>query len=609
MKTIIVGFDAFDPKFFEKLNGEGKLPNLGKYVDLGGYQRFTISNPAQSEVSWTSIATGKNPGVHGLFDFVHRNPKNYSLHVSLLPTAKTIVGTTFTPPYKAQTIFDYAVEKGYPATSLWWAATFPARPGQPVYSIPGLGTPDILGRLGVGTYFTTDGEQAKHIEKTQVELFKKDGSGVYSGALTGPMRKQKGVIAPAEVEFRLTVEGDGGMLEIGKDKMPLKVGVWSEVFVVQFKLGFAVSVRGVTRVILTQAGGEPRLYFLPLQIHPTNSAWPYANPRDWIKSTWENYGPFLTLGWPQDTTGLDEGLINDEQFLSLCNDIVASRESVFMGQVDTYKDGVLGIVFDTLDRVQHMFWRDRPDVIEDWYIKLDGLYGRIVERIEKTGQTDARMLVLSDHGFANFDRKVHVNSLLAEKGYLAPKEGKTSGDLSDVDWDKSQAYAVGLNSLYLNLKGREGQGIVEVGEAGRTAEKIKDDLLKLKGPDGKNVVSRVLSGSEAFSGPLVEHAPDLVLGYAPGYRASAETGLGKWGADTFEENRDHWNSDHCIDPNEVQGVIFSNRSLEDWPSLSYEDIPPLAVGVDLEIRETSGPSYTDEDKETVEERLKGLGYL
>ncbi|MDH5606636.1 MAG: hypothetical protein OEY93_07095, partial [Anaerolineae bacterium] len=138
---------------------------------------------------------------------------------------------------------------------------------------------------------------------------------------------------------------------------------------------------------------------------------------------------------------------------------------------------------------------------------------------------------------------------------------------------------------------------------------IKDDLLKLKGPDGKNVVSRVLSGSEAFSGPLVEHAPDLVLGYAPGYRASAETGLGKWGADTFEENRDHWNSDHCIDPNEVQGVIFSNRSLEDWPSLSYEDIPPLAVGVDLEIRETSGPSYTDEDKETVEERLKGLGYL
>jgi hypothetical protein len=64
------------------------LPNLGKYLESGGYSRFGIANPAQSEVSWTSIATGLDPGGHGLFDFVHRNPANYSLHVSLLPTKK-----------------------------------------------------------------------------------------------------------------------------------------------------------------------------------------------------------------------------------------------------------------------------------------------------------------------------------------------------------------------------------------------------------------------------------------------------------------------------------------------------------------------------------------
>ncbi|MFN2144365.1 MAG: alkaline phosphatase family protein [Anaerolineales bacterium] len=83
MKTIIVGLDAFDPKYFEALHEKGKTPHLSKYVERNGYSRFKISNPAQSEVSWTSIATGLNPGGHGMFDFVHRNPKNYSINVSL----------------------------------------------------------------------------------------------------------------------------------------------------------------------------------------------------------------------------------------------------------------------------------------------------------------------------------------------------------------------------------------------------------------------------------------------------------------------------------------------------------------------------------------------
>ena len=50
-----------------------------------------------------------------------------------------------------------------------------------------------------------------------------------------------------------------------------------------------------------------------------------------------------------------------------------------MSQLETYRDGVLGIVFDTLDRVQHMIWKDQPDVIEQWYLKLDALIGRIEE--------------------------------------------------------------------------------------------------------------------------------------------------------------------------------------------------------------------------------------
>ena len=120
MKTILVGFDAFDPNFFENLHNAGKTPHLSKYLASGSYSPFQVTNPPQSEVSWTSIATGLNPGGHGMFDFVHRNPKTYGQFVSLLPTKNSVLGTQFTPPYNAETIFEAAVKDGYPATSLWW---------------------------------------------------------------------------------------------------------------------------------------------------------------------------------------------------------------------------------------------------------------------------------------------------------------------------------------------------------------------------------------------------------------------------------------------------------------------------------------------------------
>lgn len=611
MKTILIGLDAFDPKLFEKLHDQGKLPNLGKYVELGGYSRFNISNPAQSEVSWTSIATGQNPGGHGMFDFVHRNPKNYGIHVSLLPTKKTMVGTQFTQPHEQQTIFDYAVENGFPATSLWWPATFPARLVSPIRSIPGLGTPDIQGKLGVGLLFTAEdlGEDAP--SKTQLERLTLQG-GVFSGRLPGPSRQKGGKIQDTFIDFNLNfLDEHKASFNLGKAvNFNLVVGQWSPVFEVSFKMGFGLSVGAVTRVILTKGTTNPRLYFLPLQIHPLKAAWPYAAPRDFIKQVWKQDGPFLTLGWAQDTTGLDEGITTDEQFLALADSIVTSRERVFYSQLEQYNEGLLAVVFDTLDRVQHMFWNNRPDLIEQWYLKMDALIGRIESKIRSTNNQDAKIIILSDHGFSNYDYKVNLNKWLIEQGLLTAKNGQER-TLAAVDWDNTQAYAVGLNSMYLNLAMREGQGIVLPDDQEAVAGKIKDALLNWKGPNGSSVVESVQTNQEAFEGPYSHLGPDLVIGYGPGYRASADTGLGNWGDSAIEPNSDHWNADHCINPAAVQGVLFYSKSLKDYTNPSYKDIPPLAIGKQLKGRAKppKEDKLSDEDRETVEERLKGLGYL
>ncbi|HMZ07365.1 MAG TPA: alkaline phosphatase family protein, partial [Anaerolineales bacterium] len=222
MRTLIIGLDAFDPAFFEKLHSQGKTPHLRKLLEAGGYSRFRVSDPPQSEVSWTSIATGMNPGGHGMFDFVHRNPANYSLQVSLLPTQKNLLGLQFVPPYNAQTIFDEAVEDGYPATSMWWPATFPAKQASPVQTIPGLGTPDILGRLGVGTYFSVEELPANAERKTAVRSLIKKGATRFSGTLEGPAKKNGTV----NIDFELDINDATAMLHVAKQKVLLKLGEW-----------------------------------------------------------------------------------------------------------------------------------------------------------------------------------------------------------------------------------------------------------------------------------------------------------------------------------------------------------------------------------------------
>jgi predicted AlkP superfamily phosphohydrolase/phosphomutase len=611
LKTIIVGFDAFDPSQFERMQAEGLLPNLARFIQKDGYRRFAVANPPQSEVSWTSIATGLDPGGHGIFDFVHRNPATYAPSASLLPTKTTSgIGTQFVPPHTAYTLFEQAIDDGYPATMMWWPATFPVRLEIPVQTIPGLGVPDIQGRLGVGTFFSRDSSWNDGTRKTQFANLTLKGKDQFVGMLPGPVKKTRSGSESIQLEIQLIITGDtSARLVLGdKQQLELSVGVWSPIVEIQFNAGFLVKVWAITRFILTDAGGEPKLYALPLQVHPMHSPWHYAAPPGFAKDLWKEAGPFLTLGWPQDTTALEEGCINDEQFLTLCESIIETRERIFMHQLKGFREGVFGTVFDTLDRIQHMFWRDRPDVIEAWYRKLDAMAGRIQSRLEELGHNDARIMVVSDHGFTRFDHKVHLNRWLADAGYLTASQGE--GGLRAVDWTRTKAYALGLNSVYLNLDGREGKGIVKPDEADSLASEIQEKMLQWRGDQAEAVIQRVRTNAECFHGPLASYGPDLVIGYAPGYRASQETGLGAWGSKSIEENNDHWGADHCIDPAAVPGVLFSNQGLSDFKSPSFVDFPTIALGKTLKTGASAPPPVpSDEDEKIVEERLKALGYL
>ena len=611
MRTILLGLDAFDPDVFEKLYNQGRMPNLAKYIESKRYARFQVSNPAQSEVSWTSIATGLNPGAHGLFDFVHRDPTNYLLYVSLLPSRQGIGGTHFVRPYNARTIFDQAASMGFPATTLWWPATFPARIESPVRTLPGLGTPDIQGRMGVGSYFISDPEHGSSVKKTPVEALECTGRDRYRQKLGGPVQQTKQGKKQVHLPFELEISDDqSAVLRIKDQCIELRRGTWSPVLELEFKLGMFLTVSAVTRVILTQTRPDVGLYFLPLQIHPLKSPWRYGAPGSFVKEVWRKFGPFLTLGWPQDTHGLEDGIINDQQFLELCNQVFRIRVDLLMYLLENFQEGILGVVFDTLDRIQHMFWKHDPEIVDDWYIKYDALVGRVENFFSIHATKNDRLVIVSDHGFANFDYKVHLNRWLVDHGYLESTKDSSGGDWKDIDWQRSKAYAIGLNGVYLNIVGREAKGQVEPNQQDRLLADLEAGLLAFTGPDGNPVVRQVWRNAEAFRGAFAQNGPDLAIGYSPGYRSSAETGLGGWGEKATVINSDHWGGDHCIDPQEVPGVVFARRNLENLTNPSYYDIPFLTIGESPDMgQQAPPPSISKEDEEVVHERLESLGYF
>jgi predicted AlkP superfamily phosphohydrolase/phosphomutase len=611
MQTLIIGLDAFDPNLFEKLYEQGKLPNLGNFLDRGGYSHFQVSNPPQSEVSWTSIATGLNPGSHGMFDFVHRDPKTYNLQVSLLPIGKGLGGLQFVRPYNAKTIFDAAAEAGFPSTSLWWPATFPARPESPIRTLPGLGTPDIQGRLGVGAFYSNNIDLPDRRGKTPVFQLKSIGNSTLSAEMEGPQLKTQSGLTNAVIPIELQViDEERAQIRIDKQITELHLNEWSAILQFRFKTSWLATVHAITRIVLTSLHPYIEFYVLPLQIHPLHSIWRYGTPASFVKDAWQTSGPFLTLGWPQDTTGLEDGCISDELFLNLCSSIFKARVNLLFHHISKFNDGLLASVFDSLDRIQHMFWSRRPDVIEAWYIRFDQLIGSVISQLEQRQDHRTRLLIMSDHGFNRLDYKVHLNSWLIEKGYLTTLDGAQSQDLKSVDWNATKAYAIGLNSLYLNIAGRERDGRVQNSEKTILTENIRSELKNWIGPQGHQVVSQTYANEEIFNGPASSLGPDILVGYNPGFRASAETGLGGWKGTSIENNHDHWEADHCFDAADVPGVLFSSIGLNSFSHPSYHDIPALSIDSTLDSSGTAPPPVIlPEDQEKVEERLRSLGYL
>jgi len=563
----ILGIDGMDPDVFRFLHERRDMPILGAIAEAGNFRRLATSNPPQSPVSWTNIATGSDAGTHGICDFIHRNPKTYTPELSLFGIQQYKGGVKYTSHVRVPSIFERAMKQGIPVTLLRWPLTFPAPESMSSDSrlLAGMGVPDMLGTLGRYTFYTADHTVSEQNKHGRIIHIKPEG-GSTETELYGPRYRGITGIKEASVPVALEQTPEGLKVTLPDTSLRLRIGVWSPHVIIRFSTGIMGKVSAVTRMVCVESESFPSLFVLPMQINPKDTRLPLASPITFAEDLWEQTGPYLTLGMPEDTNGLKDGLISGDVFLSLCDEVFAERERMLNKLLDSFDGGIFACVFDTLDRVQHMFWRDRTsqlqksetkeptNIVADWYRRMDAMVGKIIKRIGE----ETPLFVLSDHGFTSLHSYVHLNSWLTRNGFMVLKNGRKEGRplLEDVDWSKTRVYALGFNSIYINMKGREGKGIVEQDEAGALCHDLMQKLTEWTDND-EPIIKQVYKSSEIYSNNNIFNGPDLIVGYQKGYRASKQTVLGEAPAGAFiEANHEHWCGDHCCDPSFVPGVLF-----------------------------------------------------
>jgi predicted AlkP superfamily phosphohydrolase/phosphomutase len=581
-RVVIIGFDGMDPKLAERWMAEGKLPSLAALAREGAFRRLQTTHPPLSPVAWSSFMTGVHPARHGIFDFLARDVRSYLPFLSssaIEPAKRSLAIGKFQVPLgrprlrlfrKAPPFWKILGEHGIFCSIVRVPATFPAERFHGV-CLSGMSVPDLRGTQGSFTYFTERSEHAETTGGLHLQL-RREGRRLV-GAIPGPEHP----LRPGDtLEIPLTVELRDGEAEltIADRAVRLAPGRYSEWIPLAFGAGLSVKPRGIVRFRLSSL--EPfGLYMTPIHIDPERPALPISHPRYYASYLAKLLGPFATLGLAEDTWALNERALDEDGFLEQAYLFQEERERQLLDALDRTETGIVVCVFDATDRIQHMFFRytdpdpraDRPGdrarygrAIEEIYRRSDAL----IESVRAKLDPQTVLLVLSDHGFASFRRGVNLNAWLLREGYLALREG-TQGDseyLRDVDWSRTRAYAVGLAGVYLNLRGREAQGIVTSTQAEPLKQEIAVKLEGLQDPEGdRRVIAEAVDMAKRYRGPYLDQSPDLIVGYADGYRVSWDAAIGKVAGEVVSDNAKCWSGDHCVDPRLVPGVLFCNRQI------------------------------------------------
>jgi predicted AlkP superfamily phosphohydrolase/phosphomutase len=598
-RMVVIGLDGFDPGLARKFSAEGLMPNFDALAKEGCFHELGTAYPSISPVAWSSYATGVDASRHNIYDFLTRDPCSYFPMLSstdIRSAPRTLNLGLAKVPWGQKTVYRL-LQKSQPfwkllgAQGIWSSIirvpiTFPPQKFKNGTLLAGMCVPDLQGTQGSFSFYSTRERKGQHTGGQQYQIRIKEG--VVSSKLTGPPGADGHAMkCPFTVTF--DEKSKKATIEVGEDKAVVEAREYTPWMTIPFD-----NCTGIARFyVQTWEEGEIGIYVTPINIDPDSPAMPISHPFVYSIYLAKMMGSYATLGLAEDTWALNERVVDEEAFLKQAWLIFEERKRMLWDVLEKTKKGFMTVVFDTTDRISHMFYRyldpDHPanegkdtevhkNVIRDLYAKMDEFLAEI--RAKVGNDEDTVLMVISDHGFCNFTRGVNLNTWLKEEGYLHLKDGAdTSGDwFAQVDWEKTRAFTLGLTGIFINRKGREAKGIVEKGpEMDALCKEIKEKLERLTDPKtGDLVVKEAFLTRQLHSGPYADMAPEILVGYHKSFRHSWDCATGSVAAETFSDNTKSWSGDHCVDPRLVPGVFWCNRKIAtEAPNIL--DIAPTAL--------------------------------
>ncbi|TMB17312.1 MAG: phosphodiesterase [Deltaproteobacteria bacterium] len=609
-RLVILGFDGVDPRLLANWMAEGKLPRLRQLSEGGDFRPLGSTNPPQSPVAWTSFATGTPPARHGIFDFVERDPR------TMLPDIGTgglqpprywggILRTASAEGYSRRRgvpFWELAAEHGVRVDILRVPYAFPPDPVQGGRMLSGLGVPDLLGTNSTFFYFASDlAPDARRRDPGGGRLVPLTLAGDEGTVdVPGPPDPRGEGRPPLSlrVSFRIDRAGDAAVVRFAGEEARVRRGGWSPWLAFRLPvvapLGLPlVALDGLCRFHVISL--DPlRVYMSPLNYAPAHPFAPLSSPFGYAAELAAALGPYKTVGWSEDTSALNAERIDEEAFLTDLNQTMDDVRASTLRELDRDDWQLLVSVFTQTDRVAHMFYRlldpthPRYDAtlaarygnaVLDVYRRMDAIVGEVVDRVGP----ETPVLVISDHGFHSYRMGLNVNTWLRDHGYLvqgAIAAGQEDADFfPGVDWSRTRAYALGTGQIYVNLRGREGHGIVAPGsEYDALLESIARALeAEIDPATGARFVARVYKGPEIFAGGPPDRVPDLQIAFRDGYRTSWRTPLGGIPSALFEPNTRKWSGDHAAsDVADTPGILLASRRLSPGDA-TILDLAPTAL--------------------------------
>jgi len=624
-KAVLVGLDALQANILKRLLSEGEMPNIRKMIEQGFTAEAIPTLPAITPPCWVTVLTGAWPSTHGLEDFtIHHRGEQLDQRLSKLDAA-----SSYSKICKAEFLWEAAERGGKKSIILKFPCSWPPKMKNSVQfdGCGGWGGIRCIHEIASPMCFTTDESlSAISVKPSRIRGWKNVPSN-YSQALEVVLNVEPKRGGEVKRYFVLVLDSGKGigsdMIVIAKSKnlddivAKLSVGEWSD-WVTDTFITEKGEEKGYFKFKLMELSPDGERFKLYLtQIHRVAG---FTVPEDLAEKIRKDVGPF----W--EYTSMRElywRWIDPKTQLEIYEGHTEWMKKATMYLMNNYEWTLFFTHYHPIDYAQHIFWGttdpEHPDYdqeiakrFKDVLPRIYGLADEYVGTIIDEVDDDTLVIVTGDHGATSYHTTFYVNNLLAKEDLLSFKASNKKRGV-DIDWGKTKAYGDGAVNIYINLKGRDPEGIVNPGEEyEKLRNKIIQILYALEDPLTKrHPLSMVLKREEAQGlGYYGDGAGDIVYTLKDGYYYSAVSGR-KSSEPTKPEKSEGWYytavSGVGVLKMEEYGYakqlpIFERTKLFNWHTSEHGSSSPFSSDLRT-ITIFAGPNIKKGVKRTVPIRL------